>query len=56
MPPDDARMEDARAWLARADLDLRAADLELGTPEDGLQRDVDFHAQQATEKEAPDAG
>jgi hypothetical protein len=35
MPPDDARLEDARAWLARAELDLRAADLELGTPEAG---------------------
>ena len=29
MPPDDARQEDARAWLAKAELDLRAADLEL---------------------------
>jgi excisionase family DNA binding protein len=28
-----------RAWLARAELDLRAADLELGTPEAGLWGD-----------------
>ena len=50
MPPDDARIEDARAWLARAELDLRAADLEMGTPEAGLWGDVAFHAQQAAEK------
>jgi HEPN domain-containing protein len=50
MPPDDARLEDARAWLARAELDLRAADLEMGTPEAGLWGDVAFHAQQAAEK------
>ena len=50
MPPDDPRLEDARAWLARAELDLRAADLELRTPEAGLWADVAFHAQQAAEK------
>ena len=50
MPPDDARIEDARAWLARAELDLRAADLEMGTPDAGLWGDVAFHAQQAAEK------
>jgi len=50
MPPDDARLEDARAWLAKAELDLRAADLELGTPDAGLLSDVAFHAQQAAEK------
>lgn len=50
MPRDDARLEDARAWLARAELDLRAADLELSTPEAGLWGDVAFHAQQAAEK------
>lgn len=50
MPPDDARFEDARAWLVRAELDLRAADLELGAPEAGLWGDVSFHAQQAAEK------
>ena len=50
MPPDDVRLEDARAWLAKAELDLRAADLELGTPAAGLWGDVAFHAQQAAEK------
>ena len=50
MPPEDARLEDARAWLAKAELDLRAADLELGAPEAGLWGDVAFHAQQAAEK------
>ena len=50
MPPDDPRIEDARAWLAKAELDLRAADLELGAPEAGLWADVVFHAQQAAEK------
>ena len=50
MQTDDARIEDARAWLARAELDLRAADLELGAPEAGLWGDVAFHAQQAAEK------
>jgi hypothetical protein len=49
MPPDDARLENARAWLARAELDLRAADLELGAPQAGLWCDVAFHAQQAAE-------
>jgi len=50
MPPDDARLEDARAWLERAELDLRAADLEMSAPEAGLWGDVAFHAQQAAEK------
>jgi HEPN domain-containing protein len=50
MPDDAARLEDARAWLARADLDLRAADLELRTPDAALWGDVTFHAQQAAEK------
>lgn len=50
MPPDDPRLEDARAWLAKAELDLRAADLEMGAPEAGLWADVVFHAQQAAEK------
>lgn len=50
MPPDDPRVEDARSWLAKAELDPRAADLELGAPEAGLWADVTFHAQQAAEK------
>ena len=40
MPPDDARLEDAHAWLAKAELHLRAADLELGAPVAGLWGDV----------------
>ncbi len=50
MPREDARLEDARAWLAKAELDLRAADLELGAPQAGLWGDVAFHTQQAAEK------
>ena len=50
MQPDDPRLEDALAWLTKAELDLRAADLERGSPEAGLWGDVAFHAQQAAEK------
>jgi HEPN domain-containing protein len=50
MPPEDARLEDAQAWLAKADLDLRAGDLELAAPDAALWGDVAFHAQQAAEK------
>jgi HEPN domain-containing protein len=50
MPDDTARLEDAQAWLAKAGLDLRAADLELRTPDLALWGDVTFHAQQAAEK------
>jgi HEPN domain-containing protein len=49
-PEDDARLEDARAWLAKAAADLRAADLEIGARDSGLLGDVTFHAQQAAEK------
>jgi HEPN domain-containing protein len=49
MPTDDPRLEDARAWLAKAALDLRAADVELREPDAGLWGDVAFHAQ-AVEK------
>jgi len=48
MAPDDARTEDVRAWLQKANLDLRAAEHEM--PEAGLVADVVFHAQQAAEK------
>ncbi len=48
--PSDPRLEDARAWLAKAAADLRAADLEVATPEADLFEDVAFHAQQAAEK------
>ncbi len=50
MPPDDPRIEDARAWHARAELDLRTEDLELGAPEAERWGEVAFHAQQAAEK------
>jgi len=50
MAPDDARTEDVRAWLRKADLDLRAAAHEMSAPAAGLWSDVVFHAQQAAEK------
>ncbi len=50
MPPDDARLQDARAWLAKAALDLKAAAHEVTAPSEGLWGDVMFHAQQAAEK------
>jgi HEPN domain-containing protein len=48
MPP-DAGAEDVAAWLARADQDLRAAqvDLDAAPP---LLADAAFHCQQAVEK------
>jgi len=42
MPPDDARLQDARAWLARAELDLKAAAYEMAAPSEGLWGDVMF--------------
>jgi HEPN domain-containing protein len=50
MAPDDARLKDVRAWLQKAELDLRAAAHEISAPEEGLWGDVVFHAQQAAEK------
>jgi len=50
MPPDDARLQDARAWLAKAELDLKAAAHEMTAPAEALWGDVMFHAQQAAEK------
>jgi HEPN domain-containing protein len=50
MPPDEARLEDARAWLSKAELDLRAAAHEMASPSESLWGDVMFHAQQACEK------
>jgi HEPN domain-containing protein len=49
MPRDPIALEDACAWLAKADLDLRAAhgDLALAPP---LLGDAAFHCQQAAEK------
>src|SRR5271165_1106792 len=48
MRPEDARLQDARAWLSKAELDLRAAAHE--TSAEALWGDVVFHAQQAAEK------
>jgi HEPN domain-containing protein len=48
MGPDDARTEDVRAWLQKANLDLLAAEHEMSVA--GLWADVVFHAQQAAEK------
>jgi HEPN domain-containing protein len=50
MAPDNARIEDVRAWLQKAALDLRAAEHGMAAPETGLWSDVVFHAQQAAEK------
>jgi HEPN domain-containing protein len=50
MESDAARIEDVRAWLRKAGLDLRAAAHDLSAPEAGLSSDVVFHAQQAAEK------
>jgi HEPN domain-containing protein len=49
MPPDPLRAQEARAWLARARADLRAADVDLRA-EPPLAEDAAFHAQQAAEK------
>jgi HEPN domain-containing protein len=50
MPPDDARLQDVRAWLSKAELDLKAAAHEVAAPAEALWGDVMFHAQQAAEK------
>ncbi len=50
MPPDDARLQDARVWLVKAELDLKAAAHEMTAPAEALWGDVMFHAQQAAEK------
>lgn len=49
MLPDQARREDTRAWLAKAEVDLRSADHAL-TASPPLLEDVVFHSQQAVEK------
>ena len=49
MPHDPIRVADARAWLAKADMDLRAAAHEL-TATPPFTADAVFHAQQAAEK------
>lgn len=49
MPRDPVALEDARAWLAKADLDLRAAHGDLALAP-ALLGDAAFHCQQAAEK------
>ncbi len=49
MPPDDARVDDTRAWLKRAAEDLRAADHGLAA-QPRLLGDAAFHCQQTVEK------
>jgi HEPN domain-containing protein len=49
MPHDPALVADTRAWLSKALMDLRAADLLLSTAP-LLLGDVVFHCQQAAEK------
>jgi len=50
MEPEDARIQDVRAWLSKAELDLKAAAHETSAPAEGLWGDVMFHSQQAAEK------
>lgn len=49
MPHDPIRVADTRAWLAKAETDLRAAAHEL-TAAPPFAADAVFHAQQAAEK------
>jgi len=49
MPHDPIRAADTRAWLAKADMDLKAAAHEL-TAVPPFTADAVFHAQQAAEK------
>jgi len=49
MQPDEARREDAWAWLRRAQRDLKSAEHALTAPEP-LREDAVFHCQQAAEK------
>jgi HEPN domain-containing protein len=50
MGPENARLQDVRAWLSKAELDLKAAAHEMSAPAEGLWGDVMFHSQQAAEK------
>ncbi|SPF35376.1 HEPN domain protein [Candidatus Sulfopaludibacter sp. SbA4] len=50
MELEDARLQDVRAWLTKAELDLKAAAHETSAPAEGLWGDVMFHSQQAAEK------
>ena len=49
MPRDPIRLADAKAWLAKADMDLKTAAHEL-TAAPPFTADAVFHAQQAAEK------
>jgi HEPN domain-containing protein len=49
MPHDTARMAETREWLAKARIDLRAADHD-GTADPPITADMVFHAQQLVEK------
>jgi HEPN domain-containing protein len=49
MPLDPARMAEARAWLRKAEQDLRAAEHERKA-NPPLTSDIVFHAQQLAEK------
>lgn len=40
MGPDDARLQDARAWLSKAELDLKAATHEISASAEALWGDV----------------
>lgn len=49
MLPDQGRVAETREWLARAALDLRAAEFEF-TAQPPLTADIVFHCQQLAEK------
>jgi HEPN domain-containing protein len=49
MRPDPTRLEDTKAWSAKADNDLRFARIALAAQPPALE-DVVFHCQQAVEK------
>jgi HEPN domain-containing protein len=49
MQRDEARLSDTRAWLRRAERDLKSAEHALTAPEP-LREDAVFHCQQAAEK------
>lgn len=49
MPYDPRRIEETTAWLQKAQLDLRAAQADMGA-EPALVGDALFHCQQAAEK------
>ncbi len=50
MRPEGPRGDDVRAWLRKADSDLRAAAFEISDPKAALFSDVVFQPEQAVEK------